>query len=328
MKKFINRATVAFLISPIVCAYSSPLLAADYPSQPIRLIVSYPAGGATDVLARRVSEPLSQRLGQRIIIDNRPGASGAIGTRMVAAAKPDGYTVLFCNNATHAGNPVLMRDPGYDALKDFVPVVRVASVPFILVANPQLPVNSVADLVAFARANPGKLKMGFAAVGSFNHIAGELFQLQTNTVFTAVPYKGLNEVITDVAGGHIDVGFPTPGESTSMITAGRLKALMITSTKRLPLLPTVPSAVEVGLLDNVLFGWGGLCVPAGTPASVIKVLNEQTLAAVLAQPLRAELEKIGYEVGQNTSEQFAQFVRGEIQHIRNLAKQRGIQIEE
>ena len=301
--------------------------AADYPAKPIMLVVPSPAGGATDVVARIISESLSRKIGQRIVIENRSGASGAIGARMVASAAADGYTVLFCNSATHGGNPIFMHDPGYDALKDFIPVVRIASVPFILVVNSQLPVNSVKDLIALAKSKPGGLRMGFAGIGSFNHIVGELFQHQTSTEFLAVPYKGTNEVITGVVGGHIDLGFPTPGESLPMIADGRLRALMVTNTKRLPALPNVPSAVELGLRDSVLLGWGGLCVPAGTPPAAVKALNEHTLSAILAQPMRSDLERSGYEIEANNPEAFAQFMRSEIQRIGDLVRQRGIHAE-
>lgn len=328
MKNFLHLVVYTAVFTLLLHGHSADSSAAEYPTQAIKVVVGGPAGGSTDVIARRISESLSQRIGQRVLVENRPGASGAIAARFVAAAKPDGHTVLFCNSGTHGGNPVLMRDAGYDAVLDFVPVVRVATVPFILVVNLQLSANTVGDLVATAKSKPGKLRMGFASIGSFNHIVGELFQLQTGTDFLGVPYKGLNEVITDVAGGHIDAGFPTPGESLSMITAGRLKALMVTSTRRLPLLPAVPSAVEVGLRDSVLLGWGGLCAPAGTPTSVVKVLNEHTLAAVLAQPMRADLERIGYELGENSPDQFGQFIRAEIQRIANLVKQRGVRVEQ
>ncbi len=282
--------------------------AAEYPDKPIKLVVGGPAGGSTDVVARQVAELLAARLKQPVLIENRPGASGAIGARLVAKAAPDGYTLFLCNSGTHGGNTVMFADLGYDPVKDFAPIVRIATVPFILIVGPTFAVQSVKNLVDIAKAQPGKLKFGFAGKGGFNHIVGELFQYQAGVQFVSVGYKGLNEVVTDVAGAHIDLAFPTPGESLGLINAGRVRALAVTGPRRLAALPSVPTIGEAGFPQVQLLGWGGLCAPAATPSSLIRTLNEQTLAALMSASVKADFERRGYEIVPNTAEDFGGFI--------------------
>ena len=307
---------------------ASVAAAADYPIRPIKLVVGSPAGGSTDVVARQVGELLAPRLKQPVVIENRSGASGAIAAKLVAKAPADGYTVLVCNSATHGANIVMFRDLGYDPVKDFAPIVLVATVPFVLVVNPALPVHSVKSLVDIAKTQPGKLKFGFAGAGSFNHIAGELFQHQAGIQFVPVPYKGLNEVITDVAGGHLDVGFPTPGESFGRISSGRVRALAVTGSRRLPALPDVPTIGEAGFPRGQLLGWGGLCAPAGTPDSVIKTLNEHVLTALLVASVKSDFERRGYAIASNSPEDFAAFIKTEITRIGAIVDELGIRPEQ
>lgn len=301
--------------------------AADYPNRPVKLVVAGTAGGATDVVARQVAELLAARLKQPVIIENRPGASGTIGTRLVAKASPDGYTLLLCNSQTHGGNTTMFQDLGYDPVKDFAPIVRIATVPFILVVSPSSPAQSVKDLVDLAKAQPGKLRFGFGGKGGFNHIAGELFQSQAGVQFVPVVYKGLNEVVTDVAGGHIDIGFPTPGESLGLINAGKVRALGITGPQRLAALPSVPTLGEAGFPQGQLLGWGGLCAPAGTPSSVIKVLNEETNSALMIASVKADFERRGYQIMPNSAQDFAAYIKSEISRIRAIVDQLGIRPE-
>ena len=302
--------------------------AEEYPAKPVKLVVGSPAGGATDVVARLLAEPLARRLGQPVVIENRAGASGAIAARLVAAATPDGYTVLVCTSATHGGNAVTMPNLGYDPIKDFAPIVRIATVPFVFAVNPVLPVESVKDLAGFARTHPGKVRFGFAGVGSFNHIAGELFAHEAGIQLLPVPYKGTNQVVTDLIGDHIDIGFPTPGESLPLIMAGRLRAFAITGPRRLPALPQVPTIGEAGFPGSELLGWGGLCAPAGTPGSVIKKLNEQTLAVYLSPAVKGEIERQGYEIASNTPQEFGAFIKQEIGRVTKFVKELGIRAEE
>jgi tripartite-type tricarboxylate transporter receptor subunit TctC len=200
-------------------------------------------------------------------------------------------------------------------------------VPFILVVGPASPAQSVKNLVDIAKAQPGKLKFGFAGKGGFNHIVGEMFQSQAGVQLVPVGYKGLNEVVTDIAGGHIDLGFPTPGESLGLINAGRVRALAVTGPRRLAALPSVPTIGEAGFPQGQLLGWGGLCAPAGTPNSVIRMLNEQTNAALMSGPVKADLERRGYEIVANSAEDFAAYIRAEISRIGGVVNQLGIRPE-
>jgi tripartite-type tricarboxylate transporter receptor subunit TctC len=279
-------------------------------------------------VARQVAELLTVRLKQPVVIENRPGASGAIGARLVARAAPDGYTLFICNSGTHGGNTIMFPDLGYDPVKDFAPIVRIVTVPFILIVGSASPAQSVKNLVDIAKTQPGKLKFGFAGKGGFNHIVGEQFQAQAGVQFVSVGYKGLNEVVTDVAGGHIDLGFPTPGESLSLINAGRVRALAVTGPRRLPALPNVPTIGDAGFPQGQLVGWGGLCAPAGTPSSVVKLLNEQTLAVLMSASVRADFERRGYEIVPNSAEDFAGFIKSEITRIGGLVNQLGIRPEQ
>ena len=321
-----------WLVSLSMCALSSVSArieaAENYPARPIKLIVGSTAGGATDVIARYLAEPLSRKLGQPVVIDNRAGASGAIAARLVAGALPDGYTVLVCTSATHGGNAVAMPNLGYDPIKDFSPIVRIATVPFVLAVSPALPVQSVKELVALAKTRPGKIRIGFAGVGSFNHIVGEMFAHEAGIELLPVPYKGLNQIVTDLIGNHIDIAFPSPGESLPVIQAGRLRAMAITGPKRLAELPQVPTMNEAGFPGSVLLGWGGLCAPAGTPASVIKRLNEETLAVYLSPSVKSKLQGQGYEITNNSPEEFGAFIRDQIARITKIVNELGIRAAE
>ena len=327
---FVLTACVATALIYLGAGHFLPVAAAaDYPVKPIKLVVGGTAGGATDVVARQVAELLARRLKQPVVIENRPGASGAIAARLVAKATPDGYTLLVCNSATHGANSIMLPDLGYDPVKDFAPVVRIGTVPFILVVNPGLSVHSVKNLVDIAKTQPGQLKFGFASVGGYNHIAGELFQHQTGTQFVSVGYNGLNEVVTDVAGAHIDLGFPTPGESLGLINAGKVRALAVTGPRRLAALPDVPTIGEAGFPQGQLLGWGGLCAPAGTPDSIVTTLNEQqTLAALMSASVKSDFERRGYEIVANSPEEFAGFIKTEIRRISGIVNQLGIRPEQ
>jgi len=261
------------------------------------------------------------------LIENRPGASGAIAAQLVAKAAPDGYTLLICTSGTHGGNAIMLPDLGYDPVKDFAPIVRFVAVPFILVVSPTLPAQSVKALVDIAKAQPGKLKFGFGTRGGFNHIVGEMFQHQAGVQFVPVAYKGLNEVVTDIAGNHVDLGFPTPGESLGLINAGRLRPLAITGHRRLAVLPAVPTIGEAGYPQGQLLGWGGLCAPAGTPRSVIGTLNEQTMAALMTPSVKADFERRGYEIVPNSPEDFTGFIKSEIARITAIVSELGIRPE-
>jgi tripartite-type tricarboxylate transporter receptor subunit TctC len=317
-----GRSAVAAALTCLAIGCSPTIFAAqDYPVKPIRLVVTFPAGGPSDASARNFAQLLSQRLVQQIIIDNRPGASGTIGTRMAARAAPDGYTLLYCSVATHSANVALFPDPAYDPVKDFTPIVRFSTAPFVLLVNPSLPVRTLGDLTALAKAQPGRLRYGSAGVATFTHIIGEVLAHQTGMELIHVPYKGSAPAVTDAIGGHIDMVFTSSPDALPQIKAGRLRALAITGPRRLAALPEVPTMAENGVTESELLGWGGLCAPSGTPQAVIGKLNAEAVAAYLAPNVKANLELQGYELAANTPEEFAQFIKLDIARTVALVKQ-------
>jgi len=333
MKRIVHRGgagrsvvTAALICLALGC---SPTLfaAQDYPVKPIRLIVTFPAGGPSDGSARRFAQLLSARLGQPIIIENRPGASGTIGAKMAASAAPDGYTLLYCSVATHSANVALFPDLTYDPVKDFTPIVRLSAGPFVLLATPSLPVRSLGDLINLAKAQPGRLRYGSAGVATFTHIIGEVLTHEAGIKLVHIPYKGSAPAVTDALGGHIDMVLTSSTDALPHIKAGQLRALAITGPRRLAVLPEVPTMVESGVAESELLGWGGLCAPSGTPRAVIVKLNDEAVAAFLAPNVKASLELQGVQVAPNTPEEFAQFIKLDIVRIVTLVKRYGIRPE-
>lgn len=250
-----------------------------YPEKPIRIIVPAPAGGGADVVARRLAEKLTESLGQQVIVDNRPGASGNLAADIVAKSKPDGYTLLIANNGILAINPWLFRDLPYDVDKDLAPVIAIAKTPSVVVVREGLPVKSVSDLIAFARKKDGALTYGSGGVGSPQHVTGELFKTLTGTNLTHVPYRGSTPVVMALLSGEVDVGFEYPVSILQQVQAGRLRALAVAAPKRLPAMPEVPTAAEIGHPEFVANAWVGFLAPAGTPREIIDILNRRLLAA-------------------------------------------------
>jgi tripartite-type tricarboxylate transporter receptor subunit TctC len=247
---------------------------------------------------------------------------------MAAAAAPDGYTLLFCNSPTHSVNPAMVQNLGYDVETDFAPIARTAIVPFILAVNPTLPVRSVGDLVKLSKAKPGTLRYGSAGPATITHIGGELLASKAGIKLLHVPYKGLAPAITDVIGGHIDMLFMTPREGLPHVRTGRLRALAVTSERRLAVLPEIPTMDESGLKGAELLAWAGLCAPRGTPAAVVRRLNAEAMAAYLSPSVKNELEREGFELVANTPEEFAQFMRADKAYIAALVKQLDIRADE
>jgi len=314
-------AWLAIGCGPIICH------AQNYPVRPIKLIVAFPAGGPTDVSARNLASVLAPRLGQQIIIENRPGASGTLGTKMAAGAAPDGYTLLYCNVATHSANVALFPNLAYDPAKEFAPIVRFATAPFILLVNTSVAVRTLGELTTLAKAQPGKIRYGSAGVATFTHIIGEVFAHQTGVTLIHIPYKGTAPAMTDAIGGHIDMVFTTSPDALPQIKAGQLRPLAITGLRRLAALPDVPTMEESGVTETDLVGWGGLCAPKGTPQAVIKRLNADAVAAYLVTSVKTRLEMQGYELAANTPEEFANFINADIARTVSVVKRFGIRPE-
>jgi tripartite-type tricarboxylate transporter receptor subunit TctC len=284
--------------------------AKDYPNRPIKFIVPYPPAGGTDIVARTLTEPLGALLGQPIIVDNRGGAAGNIGTDLAAKAAPDGYTVLF-TLSSHTINPKLYDKLPFDVEKDFVPISLAAMIPQVLVVNPSVPVNNIKELIALARAQPGKLNYASVGTGSPAHIAGELFKLKTGIDMVHVPYKGGGPAITDTLGGQVQLAFVSLPAALQYVKAGRLRALAVTSDARSVAAPDIPTITESGV-DCVVNSWYGALAPAKTPPAIVAKLQD-AFAKVLATPeMREKLLAQGAEAASSTSAEFERRIKDEL----------------
>jgi tripartite-type tricarboxylate transporter receptor subunit TctC len=285
--------------------------AQDYPTRPIRVIVPYPPGGGTDVVARIISEPLAAELGQPIIIDNRGGAAGNVGTDLAAKAPADGYTILL-TLSSHTINPKLYDKLPFDVEKDLTPISLVAMIPQIVVANPSLAANNVQELIALAKAEPGKLNFASVGTGSPGHIAGELFKLKTGTDMVHVPYKGGGPAVTDTIGGQVQLLFVSMPAAWQFVKAGRLKAIAVTSAKRSLTAPDVPTIAESGVRDFVVDSWYGALAPAKTPPAIVARLNA-AFVKVLANPqVKEKLFAQGAEAAPSTPAEFERLIKDEL----------------
>jgi len=299
--------------------------AADvYPVKPIRLIVTFPPGGSTDVVARAIQPALEHRLGQPIIIDNRPGAGGNIGTDAVAKAAPDGYTLGFSAAGALAVNVSLNDKMPYDPIKDLAPVTLVGASPFILAAHPSFDGRSIADVIAQAKAKPGGLTIGHGGNGTAMHLTAELFNHMADIKLTLVPYRGTGPVVADVLAGHVPLGIVDAPSAIGQIKAGQVKALAVTSLKRTPLLPDVPTFDESGLPHYESIGWYGIVAPAGTPPEIVGKLNA-ALVAVLREPdIQDRIRTVGAEPSPMTPAEFGEFIRSEMKKWAEVTARAGI----
>jgi tripartite-type tricarboxylate transporter receptor subunit TctC len=303
-----NHARNIFLAALLALAHGA---FAQYPAKPIRLVVPFPAGESVDATARLVGQPWSAALGQQILVDNRGGAGGTIGSEAVAKSAPDGYTLLWGNVGPLAIGPGLYKKLGYDVARDFEPVSLVAILPFVLFTSPMLPVNSAAELLAYARAHPGELNFGSTGVGSGLHLIGELFKSEAGIQIVHVPYKGVAQALPEMMSGKVQMAFNTIPAFLPHVKAGRLKALAITATERSALLPDVPATPEVGLPGVIGASWHAVVAPAGTPREIVVRLN-QTLVATLAAPeLRAQLTNQGAQPVGGSPEELRKFMQAE-----------------
>ena len=297
-----------------------------YPERPIRLIVSYPPGGGTDVTARLIVPKLSERLGTQVVIDNRPGAGSVLGTGIVAKAAADGYTLLM-SDTTFGIAPGLYGKLPYDAERDFSPVSQVSNVPVALVVYPGLPVNSVAELVALAKAKPGSLNFGSGGVGTPVHMAGELLKISANIDIVHVPYKGAGPAFADILGGHFQIMFPTMQSAIPYINSGRLRALAVTTAKRSPALPNVPTTAEAGFPGVRAGAWFGVHAPARTPKAVVARLHGEIVKTLQDPIIKERFAGEGAEIVASAPEEFAKFVSVEIAQWRKVVKEAGIKVE-
>jgi tripartite-type tricarboxylate transporter receptor subunit TctC len=281
--------------------------AQSYPSKPIKLILPYTPGSPNDVIARLAGPHLSARLGQPVVIDNRPGGGTTIGAKAVMTAEPDGYTLLFTNTPTHVIAPLISKSITFDPLKDFVPVATVASTFLVMVAAPSVPANSVQEFVSYAKANPGKLNFGFGQ-GTLPHLVGEMFKAETGTEIASIPYKGGAQAVTDMLGGHIHLNFGTMSTLVPLIRAGKLKALAITGTARSPDLPEVPTMAESGLPNVTTVTYYGVMAPPDTPAEIVDKLNVEVNESLKSPELTAAMTKLGFGRKSGSPQDFAALI--------------------
>jgi len=301
--------------------------AQTYPNHPIRLVVPFPPGGTTDILAREVGERLTATLGQPVVIDNRAGAGGNIGADIVAKAAPDGYTLLMATVGTHAINASLYRKLPYDHIKDFAPVVLVAGVPNVLVVTPSLPVHSVAELIRLAKEKPGQLNFASSGNGTSIHLSGELFKTMAGVDMTHVPYKGSAFALTDLMAGQVQLMFDNLPSSLPHIKAGKLRAIAVTSSQRAPALPDVPTIAESGLPGFEASAWFGIVAPAGTPAAIVSRINADVNQWLRSPEAADKLLAQGAIAAGGTPEQFVAHIRAETDKWARVVKASGAKVD-
>jgi tripartite-type tricarboxylate transporter receptor subunit TctC len=301
--------------------------AQTYPSRPITLIISFAPGGSTSVVGRGIADKMSELLGEKIVVDNRPGAGGTVGTRAVAKAEPDGYTLLLGYTGTLAIGPSLYKNPGYDPRKDFAPIGMIGNAPNSLVVNPSFPAKTVAELITYAKANPDKVNFGSAGAGTASHITGEYFASAAGIKLVHIPYKGTGPAMTDLLGGHIPMAFAPIPASHANVAAGKLRALAVTSVTRSGLLPEVPTMIEAGLPGFDASLYYGLVAPAGTPRPIIDKLNKALRDALASDEVRRQLGNDGTEITPGTPEDYADFIDKDEKKWSRLVKSSGVEQE-
>jgi tripartite-type tricarboxylate transporter receptor subunit TctC len=319
---------VAPLIRGLVLALlvlAPPAALAQYPSRPIKLVVPFPPAGATDVVGRIVAAKLGERLGQPVVVENRPGAGGTIGSDLVAKSAPDGYTLLIATSSTHSIGPVLQKLP-YEPIRDFAPITHVANVPNVLVVSPTLGVSSVAELVALARSKPGELNFASSGVGTIVHLNAELFKMLSGTALVHVPYKGTALAIPDVASGSIAMLFDSLASVMPHIRSGKVKPIAINAPQRSPLLPGVPTLQEAGMAQFDRYTWFGMFAPARTPAPIVARLQTEVAAAIGAPDVQERFVSVGAEAVGSTPEAFVERIRSDAQRWGEVIKAAKVEV--
>ena len=318
---------VAALALGIDCASAAAPVTAAYPTHPLRLILGYPPGGASDAVARLLAQSVGGRLGQTIVIDNRPGAGGNIAAEIAARAAPDGYTWFLGNNGILATNQALYERLPFDPLKDFATVALVASQPSVLVVNPALPVTSVRELIALAKAKPGQLNYASSGTGTAGHLTGELLKAVTQVNFVHIPYRGGGPAVIDLVAGQVQFMFATAASVIPQVKSGRLRALAVTSLKRSPTLPDLPTMDESGVPNFEAITWHGIVVPAATPSAIVGKINAELNVALATPDMKEKLAAQGVEAQGGTPAEFAAYLRREIPKWTKVVRESGAKPE-
>lgn len=312
---------VATMAGVLMAALAWPAAKADvYPSKVIRMVVPYTAGGTGDQIGRLMGEKLGELMGQKFIIDNKPGAGGNIGAEAAVRAPADGYTVVMASTSL-ASNPSLQKKMSFDPLKDLIPVSQCCGVPMVVVVHPALPVRSISELIAYAKANSGRLNFSSSGIGTSSHLAAELFKVSVGVDMTHVPYKSDAQALPDLLAGHISLMFMFQTSALPHVHSGRLRALAISTSQRSPLMPDLPTVSEAGVSGYEFSGWFGLFAPAGTPKAVVDALASASVKAVQSPGMRAKLQELGYLPVGDTPSSFAGFFRGEVAKWARVARE-------
>lgn len=298
-----------------------------YPSKPIRIIVTFPAGGPADFVARAIAQSLQEAWGQGVVVDNRPGAGGNIGMNVAAKAAPDGYTLVESSFGPMAISPFVYSSVPYDPIKDLTPITLAATNPFFLAVRPTLPANTFQEFVALAKAKPDGLTMSSSGIASPSHLAGALLQSMAGISLTHVPYKGAGESIPAVVNGQVDIAVETPLLIVPQVKAGKLKALLVSTAERSPLLPEVPTGKEAGLPDFVASSWYGFHAPAGTPKPIIDKINAEMVKALKSPEMRERFASVGVTAVSTTPAEFTSFVEAEMAKWGKLIRAIGVKVE-
>ena len=330
MKFLVNPARRAALFSAAatLLVLGAPAIAADYPSRPVTLVVAFTPGGPSDVLARIVGKKMADLLGQPFVIENRPGAGGNIAADSVAHATPDGYTLLMGNNSTLATNEALYKHITYSPQKDFIPITLIGTQANILVVNNDVPAHSLKELIALAKAQPGKLNFASSGYGAAAHLAGELFKTEAQVDIVHVPYKGAAPALQDVIAGHDQIMFATAASVIGQINGGQVRALAVTTLKRTTVLPDLPTMDEAGLKGFEASTWHGLVAPVGTPPQVIAALHQAAIKALHDPGVQTSLAKLGVDIVGDTPQEFEAYIKAEIPKWTAIVKTSGATLDQ
>jgi tripartite-type tricarboxylate transporter receptor subunit TctC len=320
-RSFVAAAAFSLLVGTV------PAMAADYPSRPVTLVVGFTPGGPSDVLARIMAKKLGELVGQPFVVDNRPGAGGNVAGEVVAHAAPDGYTLLMGNNSILATNAALYKKIDFDPEKDFAPISMIGMQPSVLVVNLKVPALSMAELIALAKANPGKLNFASSGYGAAAHMAGELFKAAAGIDIVHVPYKGAAPALQDVIAGQDQMMFATTASVIGLINGGLVRPLAVTALKRTAILPDVPTVDELGLKGFDATTWHGLVAPAGTPPEIIEALHRAIVAALADAEVRHTLSELGVDIVGSTPAEFAAYIKSEIPKWAAVIKASGAKLE-
>ena len=325
--KVVVLGLMYLLVVAIFFALTPTAYAQTYPNKPIKIVVPYPAAGTPDILAREIASKLTVALGQQVIVDNRPGAGGNIGSELVAKSSPDGYTLIMGTVATHSINQALYKKLAFDPIKDFAPIILITTPPNVLVVNPSLPIKSVKDLISLAKSKPGEVTFASGGNGTSHHLGGMLFQKLTGVEMTHVPYKGSGAALPDIIGGQVNIMFDNLPSSMPHIKSGKLRAIATTGTARSNVLPDLPTVAETGVPGFEITAWFGLLAPAKTPRAIIDRLNLEVTKILNLPDVKARFIAQGAEPTPGTPQQFGQFVKDKTAQWAPIVKASGAQID-